>query len=667
MKFQERLQAVLEAMGFKKTSELSQEQQVEFANKYKETHGTDLGEDLAAYNADKEKNENLQKAFNMLPTIEGSNGNNGAPSSDLTPEEQVAAITKQIEDLKKENGNKDAEILKLQGEKQALEAELEDDNVRTAKVKINVMGMPHSESHLFGADHAMYSRDKRWNKLMLDPSLSMSGIDEDATFASFQAEVKQFGSAVHKRMMELQQQNLLRDPEKMQADVNYDGLSNAGLGDQFVIRRTDALIARLVMLKNVYGIYPRRYGVQDRELITNAFFGEFSQPYQEGEVWKGDMQLEPEIGYVDDAMMKTLFKNWKWIERRYIAYLNQDGSDPVKWNMIEWAILHIGTVLTNEQYKRKILGVFRKPVASRPAHALHASTGVVYTLIRYTHEYKLLAMEDAAYATYTNTGTDMIDTVEAFVEAIKEKYEGDIEDLELHLNKNHKTWYKAGYRQKYGADGDFSSVVDGKLQDEDINIVWVPNMGSLTLMLMQKPGNIQCLEYEPGEMFKIKFKEEMESVKAWSIWKEGTSAAFVGKPFNTKAELVANDFKLQEVFMNKPAKEAAADASTLDATSGFWKITPENTVATNITNLNGAKEGVGYIVECGNVTNASTVNKTGKFADITANFVPTAVGDNIMLVYDATDDKFYELERTVAGVRTINQALQPNTPGNGGR
>ena len=398
----------------------------------------------------------------------------------------------------------------LQQEKAALEQEMENDDPKTVGMKINIVGLPHSETHLFGIQHSMYSLDKRWNQLMTDRTISSKGLDEEATFTAFQKETREFGNAVAARMQELHESNLLHDPEKLQAEIDSSGLSDAGLGDQFVVRRTDALIARIIQLKNVYGIFPRRYGVEDRELITNAFFDEFSQPYQEGEVWKGGASLKPEMGYVDDAMMKTLFKNWKWIERSYIAYLNQDGSDPIKWNMIEWAILNIATKLTNEQYKRKIVGVFRKPVKDRPAHANHASTGVLFTLIRYIHEYKLLPLEDSTYADYSNTGTEMIDTVEAFVEKVKEVYEGDVEDLQLLLNKSHKTWYKSGYRQKYGADGDFSAVVDNKLQDEEVNIVWVPNMGNHKFMIMQKPGNIQCLENLPGEMFKIKFKEEME-------------------------------------------------------------------------------------------------------------------------------------------------------------
>ncbi len=659
----------MEILGFTgKVSELTDDKKIQFAEKYKEEFNASLDEDLKAFNAEKKKNKELQDAFNQLPDIEETDGNGeGASAEDDDPAKKVAKINKQIEDLKKSNSDKDVEIKQLQEEKAALENELEDDNPKNVTMKISPSGNTHTDTHVFGYQHPMYSREKRWNALMVDRMLSLSGVDEENTFGAFMKETREFGHRVASRMQELHLSGALADVEKLGADVSYSGLDGAGLGEQFVVRRVDALIARIQKLPNVYDIFPRRTGVEDRELITNAFFGEFSQPHQEGEVYKGDIALEPEMGYVDDAMMKTLFKSWKWIERQYIGYLNQSGSDPIKWNMIEWAVLNIATVLTNEQYKRRIVGIFRKPIAGRPAHAMHASTGYIYTLIRYIHENKLLPIAGDAYDGYTSVGTDMIDTVEAFVEKVKELYDGDIENLVLKLNKNHRSWFKSGFRQKYGTDGDFSAVIDNKIQDEDVQIIWVPNMGNHKFMEMSKAGNFQCLENLPGEMLKIKFDEKMESVQAWSIWKEGFSASFVGRQFPTPTALAENNYKLQEVFVNKPVFTLAAGATTLDAANGIWHLTDANAGVTNITNIANAKEGEAYIIECGNVTNASTVNKDGNFDQIVETFTPTVVGDYLMVVYDKTDGKFLELERCVGGTRTINKALQPNMPGNGGR
>ena len=94
-------------------------------------------------------------------------------------------------------------------------------------------------------------------------------------------------------------------------------------------------------------------------------------------------------------------------------------------------------------------------------------------------------------------------------------------------------------------------------------------------MMMDVPGNLQCLEYIPGEMLSIKVKEDMELVKAWSTWKEGFAAAFVGRRFDTRAKLVANNYEWQQIFMNKPSVNVDADATTITASKGFWQETVE--------------------------------------------------------------------------------------------
>lgn len=47
-------------------------------------------------------------------------------------------------------------------------------------------------------------------------------------------------------------------------------------------------------------------------------------------------------------------------------------------------------------------------------------------------------------------------------------------------------------------------------------------MGQLKFMFIQEPGNLQAIEFVPGEMLAMKMRtEDMEQVKGWSTWKEG--------------------------------------------------------------------------------------------------------------------------------------------------
>jgi hypothetical protein len=538
------------------------------------------------------------------------------------------------------------------------------------------MGGKTTEKYLFGIEHPLFAMDKRWNKISANKNYAtLSEPDESADGNAFRSAVTSYAAnfaANFKKMHESGETATLvekfsdffktgsTDKLSTGLDIGHSDLGDSGLGEQYVIMRQEALAARILSVPTVFKLFPRRFGIQDRDIITNAFFGEYSQAQQLGEVWKGSMDLQPESGHVDDAMYKTLFNSMKWIERQYIGYLNKEGSDPIKWSMIEWMVLNIATVLTTEQSQRKVLGQYVKPVAGTAGHKLHASTGVIYTLIRYIHEHKILTLDDAAYNTYSNTGTVYVDAVDAFLSDVMEKRD-NIDGMDIYLNKNHSMWYKASVRRKYGKDFDFTGPEQDMVPDWNVKINWVPNMEQYKYMFLTKPGNIQSLENVPGEMYKIGFQPDMETVKSWSNWKEGTAAGYVGKQFDSLALLTANDYALQELFINKPKTDLIADATTCDGSANFWFKTIANTGATVLTDITSAAKGKAYIIECGATANASTIAKAGKFDELTAAYTPTAVGDYIMLYYDGA--KFHDMERCVGGTRTIVSAVQPNIPG----
>lgn len=521
---------------------------------------------------------------------------------------------------------------------------------------------------LFGIENSMFSMTDRWNRIAANPAAAASfgAWDEDTEGASFRKQAVAFSRSLQKRYAYLHANGML-DAKKLAAGefgTNYEGVNTAGVGNQFVVLRQDALIARVLTKRDLTQYFPVRYGIQDHDLVFNAFFSEVSQAYQQGEIWKGDMKLENEMGHVDDAMIKLKFGPMKELERMYIGYLNKEGSDPIKWNMIEFCILNSLETAQVEQNKRRMRGIYVKPETGVAGSYLNASTGVIYTLLRYIHEFKILPHDDEAYRGYTDA--DMLDAVQDFVADIITSCteDMDIDNHVLYLNKTHQPWWIKNVRTKYGKDIDFTGPDSYKyvVPDTNVHIIWLPYLGQLPLMFMDVPGNIQFLEYVPGEMLSIKVKEDMELVKAWSTWKEGCSASFTGRRFDSLDKLKANNYEWQQIFMNKPAVDMEADATTVDASKGFWQITVANTAAKAITDITNAKAGVAYIIECGSTENATTIAKAGKFADITEAYTPTKVGDYIMLILNSKGN-FLELERQVAGVRKVNAALQPNIPG----
>ena len=669
MNFREKLRKVLQLLDLSQKAadkQLASEDITAIATRYQKEFQATLREDMDADSRQPMSQEEMNQLQALLAGIVPSTEKTeGTANSEESPVTQSEATPEGILELAKNVAKQNGELQKLVKTMTEQTAEDTAAAVVTTPTTMRINGPGTTAKYLFGIETPMFDMSKRWNKIAENPNYSSTDIEEGEEKAFFQ-EVSVFSKSLAKRYEYLNKNHLL-DPVKLAAgefSTDFAGVGDAKVGDQYVIRRQDALIAHVLKARDLTQFFPIRYGIQDHDLVFNTFFDEVSQGWQEGEVWKGGMKLENEMGHVDDAMIKMKFGPMKKLERMYIGYLNKEGSDPIKWSLIEYCIVNTLETAQVEQNKRRIRGIYATPEKGVPSHFLNASTGLIYTLIRYYHENKILLHDDVTYRSYTKE--NMVDAVKEFVADIIEKCTEDM-DLDQHviyLNNLHQTWWTEGCRARYGKDLDFTGP-DSYLNvvpDTTLHIKWLPYLGQSCLMFLDIPGNIQFLEYIPGEMMAFKAKDDMEMVKCWSTWKEGTAAAFLGRRFKTHEELVENNYEWQQIFMNKPSVDVAVDATVIDAKKGFWQVTSENTKATAITDIKNAKAGIGYLIECGSKTNASTISKSGKFADITANYTPTKEGDYILVLLNK-DGNFRELERCVGGIRTVNAVLQPNLPG----
>lgn len=667
MKFKENVQKILQKLGFAGSEEslkaLTPDEWKQFFASYHEEFGTDFHTDMQAYQDEQRAvpdQAQINEAFSVLSglinpkqNVEGTAAHGVQDTKTEQPTaQQVLDMAKAVSATFMAMGNHAA------------------DDVPMTTVAGSVVGFTGSgdrEKFLFGIEHEFFSMDKPWNRFTANPA-SDQRLGDKKIAASFGSEVEAYSSSLAERYSYLQSHNQL-NPEKLAAGdfaTDYSQVTGMKGGDQYLIRRQDAIIARVLSIRQLTQYFPVRYGIQDRDVIFNAFFGEVSQAYQVGEVYKGDMEIEPEMGYVDDAMIKMKFGPMKELERMYIGYLNREGSDPIKWSMIEYAIMGSLENAQREQNMRRMRGLYVKPETGVAGSYLNAGTGVLYTLIRLHHEHKLLLTDDVAYRTYDDT--NMLETVQEFYKEILAKVSEDmsLDQHVMYLNENHKQWWIQNVREVYGQQQDFTGPNSylNIIPDSSTNmrIIWLPYLGQMPFMMMQVPGNIQFLENLPGEMLAMQTEMQMEMVRGWSTWKEGCSPAFVGRNFSSADKLKENDYLWQQIFLNKPSVTLEADATTADASKGFWFISGTNTAEKKLTAINNAKKGVAYIVECGNKTNVTGIDKSGSFESISEAWTPTAVGDYIMVMLNS-QNKFIELERCTGGVRKVNKTAQPNVPG----
>lgn len=665
MNFKEKLMQVLKILNLNQKFEsktLSNEEFNSLVAEYQKKYQTELSEDLAAEQAAKktaEQTAEFQKTLNAIhealapsvpaATVDNEEVEHPAQQANASVESIIAGI----------NGLR-ADVKAL-GEKAA--PDVPEQTVNSAPVSIN--GFGNTPTYLFGIEHSMFSMDSRWNKIAANPraAAALPEVDEQVDGVAFHKAACQYAKSLKNRYQYLQQNKMLDAAALAKGTyaTNYDGVDKAGLGDQFVVLRQDALIARVLQVRDLTQFFPVAYGYQDRGLVFNAFFDEVSQAYQSGEVFKGGMKIENHMGYVDDAMIKMEWGPMKELERKYIGYLNKEGSDPIKWTMIEYQLLNTLTTAQVEQNKRRMRGIYVKPEQGVAGSYNNAGTGVIYTLLRYVHQYDIKPHASDVYRSYAQA--TMLAAVQEFIADVRASITEDM-DLDQHciyLNKNHQAWWIKNVRATYGKDTDFSGPMGALniVPDTTVRIIWLPYLGQLPFMMLHQPGNIQFLEFVPGEMLSMKMQEQMEQVRAWSTWKEGCSASFTGRRFDTKKAMDDNNYEWQQIFINM---FAATIVDKLDANKGFWFTTGSATTQETYTDIENAKAGVAYCIECGDKTHLPKIAKSGKFANLTAAFNASEVGDYIMVIL-GNDGNFRELERCVGGKRTINKALQPNVPG----
>ena len=120
-----------------------------------------------------------------------------------------------------------------------------DNAIQTTGVQITAAGPGTTKEHLFGIQHEMFSMDKRHNQIAVNPAIAtLSQADEQVHGKAFRKELSAFTRSLQQRFNELKNENKLNPELLVKSDftLTSTGLSGAGLGSQYMIRRQDALI-----------------------------------------------------------------------------------------------------------------------------------------------------------------------------------------------------------------------------------------------------------------------------------------------------------------------------------------------------------------------------------------------------------------------------------------
>lgn len=637
-KFFTQLVAIVASLGLQKQFEdktLSKEEMNSLIDAYNKAHGDgSFATDYAAFKADQEAAQQNEVYATALNEIAATLGLNKKEAEKL----DMSSLVETVKELK-------SSIDKLG-------ARAENDKPQDTTTGVLKMDGVHTADFAFGVQHPMFAAAKRWNKIAIDGAVPTSNATEEDQ-ATLKKDFNAFAVSLAARYQALKKSGQINRIAK--DGVDFSGLANVDLNERYYQIRQDMLISRIIELPSLKDIFPTISNVQAGQIFTTLLAKSVSQAYQPGRVFKGGVKFEPEKAIVDKVMAKIQFADMSDLEQNYLNYLNLEGSDPVKWSMIEWIILELAKQINSERNERAVMGYYVKPTTGVAGHERYGATGLVYRLLGYYYkDHKVLPFTSSTLASYT--ANTIGNVVQAFVEEIAKVYK-DWSKVVIYLNANDKPlyskWLETNFKQATNFVPDANSV-----PHYGNKIVWVPNMDiDLPFIFASIENNLFLLENKPGEEFDMKFQRDLEEVIAASYWKEGCGAGFAGVKQDDLDALKAAAGKSQVIFMNYPAKALAADATKCDADDARIFITGENVgtpgvgegaaaTAPALTDIENAVEGVVYHIECGDDTLPTTIAKSGKFAGLTKAWEPTEVGEWLDVVYDAENSVFNEVGRS---------------------
>lgn len=450
-------------------------------------------------------------------------------------------------------------------------------------------------------------------------------------------------------------------PKSDTAGVDFAQLE-ADLGAYYRSQKRKELQSFITELPSVETIFPLESGVQDREIITNLFLGEFSQADSSNDssfenVVKGKYEIQPEEIRMYDVMLAFEFKQLKKLEKQWIGDLNKEGSSSIKISFIEYLLRETARKLHNEREQRRMKGVRKNPTANVPGTAMEAATGYFH----YISE-KINGLQIKPFVLGEITSANIGDKVKEGTRQIPQELI-DSGMMRLYMPSGMIAEYHEYNELHYGTNQDYQANSMFVKQFPDVKIVELKNSGNHRRLVWTLEGNIKTFEHVAGEMLDFRLSIKEWSVTVTSQWKEGLAAVLVGKKWDRAQDM---DYNHQFIFASD--KDLAStdflpmgqDDATPSALLHKSLVSVANTQSIAITNIDDVEVGEQVTLKCGSDNYGITIAKAGNFSLISAAWNPS-IGDTITLLKQ-NGGKFIELSRANAATTATAFAADDATP-----
>lgn len=450
-------------------------------------------------------------------------------------------------------------------------------------------------------------------------------------------------------------------PKAQSAKVDYAMLEQ-DLGEYYRTQKRKELQSFLTKLSSVESIFPLESGVQDREIITNIFLGEFSQADSSNDsdfdkVVKGKYEIQPEEIRMYDVMLAYEFKALKKLEKQWIGYLNKEGSNSIKTSFIEYLLQETAKKLHNEREQRRMKGVRKNPDVNVPGRAMDAADGYFRYISNKINGLQIKPFE-LGEITPANIGEKIFEGTRQIPQELIDRG-----DMVLYMPSAMIVEYHKYNELHYGTNQDYKANSMFVKEYPDVKIVELKNAGNHRRLVWTIEGNIKTFEHEPGEMLDFRLNIKEWSVTVTSQWKEGLAAVLVGKKWERAQDM---DFNHQFIFASDTDLAGTEflpmgqDEATPSALHHKSLVSVPNTAVVAITDIIDTEVGDIVTLKNGSDDKGIKITKADKFSTISADWTPE-MNDTITLM-KRQDGKWIELSRKSAGLGVLQFDADATTP-----
>jgi len=429
-------------------------------------------------------------------------------------------------------------------------------------------------------------------------------------------------------------------------DTNFDVTQlNTDLGE-FIRGRKGDIVNWFAPNDQFNNVFPFIKGVDEGDIFMSLDLSSITQAYQKNWTPAGNVKFQGRRPELFDIKIDLEFENLKSIERTWLSEFNTEGSVAYKMAFIEYLLFSVANKAVEEDQIAMVNGEYSEPTTDEPGNFINKMDGIRKKF--YELEANRIAKPFANIGAWVKGSCmDFVaDMIAALPDNVKNKpnlgFYASSQFVESYWNERRVSDLQVN-------DYDPSkSTIPGW---DNIRIIAVPHAGNSKRVFITPIGNCrQLIGYKDGEKPTFQIEKDKRTFNVFSDYKKAIHFIVDGIKSATDLAFAERDYSQQMVWFNNAdlpedvALPIPADTTEVNASRHKYLSTSANSAATAITDITGVETGDIVIIECGSLTNASTIANAGNFS-LSAAFDPTEKGEKIKLLV-RNDGKFIELERS---------------------